>query len=333
MVADALHEEFAATSARVRGARRIEGRIPWFAAAASTVALCSAAVAVEGGFRIPDSVETQLSVHASILAALLLAHSAVLYLTHAFFRSRALGRIATALALIGAAGIVGASLVRFIEAEWLAPQGALRYASHYEALTWFVALAVFAYLFIEDIYRTRVAGSFVMPVIAAAMGMSAWLMSAAPTTDATFTALMNGYVGGAWRFALLVAMGSLAVIGGVAIARASIAHLTSRFGWVRIAGNVDALLPPTLVVGLCALSLALMFDAARQLIPRWSAPSVEHEAGVLAVWLIFVAMFAAWRLGRLSRTVVVGGTLLAFASAFAGLGFELLGVPGIAGSR
>ena len=323
----------AAATAQPRRGVRTEWGLPWFAVAAVTLALSGTVVAVEGGLRVPDSVETQMSVHASMLAALLLAHSAVLYLTHAFVGSRALGRIASALALAGAAGIVGASLVRFIEVAWLAPQGVLSYASHYEALTWFVALAAFAYLFIEDIYRTRVAGSFVMPAIAAAIGMSAWLMSTAPTTDATFTALMERYVSGAWRLALLVGTGSLAIIGIVGTIRLLVSVRTQPYGAPRAGVKAGGLLFFAFVVGVCALTLALVFDGARQLIPRWSAPSFEREAGLLAQWLILVSMFAAWRLGRLSGALIAGGSLLALALTFAGLVGELPGAAGLLESR
>ena len=323
----------AAAAARPRRGVRTEWELPWFAVAAVTLALSGTVVAVEGGLRVPDSVETQLSVHASMLAALLLAHSAVLYLTHAFVGSRLLGRVASGLALAGAAGIVGASLVRFIEVAWLAPQGVLSYASHYEALTWFVALAAFAYLFIEDICRTRVAGGFVMPAIAGAIGVSAWLMSTAPTTDATFTALMERYVSGAWRCALLAALGSFVIIGAVSLVRWLVPALSRPPAPGRSPRNAEALLFPALVVGVCALTLALVFDGARQLIPRWSAPSFEREAGLLAQWLILVSMFAAWRLGRLSGALIAGGSLLALALTVAGFGTELLGTASMLETR
>jgi hypothetical protein len=335
MVADAPHAGFsgAIAVARPRRGLRPEFELPWLAVAAVTLALSGTVVAVEGALRVPNSIETQVSVHASMLAALLLAHSAVLYLTHAFVGWRTLGRVASALALAGAAGVVGASLVRFIEAGWLAPKGVLHYASHYEALTWFVALAAFAYLLIEDVYRTRVAGGFVMPAVAAAMGMAAWLMSAAPTTDVAFTALMERYVSGAWRCALLVATGSFVVMSIVSLGRWFVSALARSPEMGRAARNTESLLFPALVVGVCALTLALLFDAARHLIPHWSAPSAQREAGLLAQWLILVTMIAAWRSGRRSGSLVAGGALLALALTFAGLSGESLGGAGMLETR
>ena len=318
-----------------RSANHARAHKPWFAMAATTVGLAGLLIFVEGQLSgVGGVVAARLSVHASLLSTLLLALSAVIYLAHALVRDPQVGRAASALAAAGASGVIGASIVRWVEVEWMAP-GTLDYAGQYESLTWVAAIAVYLYLCIEDIYETRLAGGFVLPSVVAALGLAAWLIAVSPAPEQTFMTLATAYVGeGVW-VSTLVGLGALAVIGALgitALARPWAAAGAMGNGWRRwpLRGPpvYERSLRWAMVVGFCAFTLAVMLGAARQVVMR----VLEFDPSLPALWLYFAVLFLAWRLRRARRDLLSWGSLLAIALVVVGLVAprviaELAGMP------
>lgn len=102
-------------------------------------------------------------------ANLLLLISSVLYLAHFCLKARVLGRWATALAALGALGLVAGLLVHTAKSYGLQPNPPDFFTSLSEVMTLFCAFTVILYLVMEKVYRTRSAGAFVMPIVAAAV--------------------------------------------------------------------------------------------------------------------------------------------------------------------
>lgn len=108
-------------------------------------------------------------------ANLLLLGSTLLYVAHLWWTGRAIGRWATALGLAGALGLLGSVLFGGSE-TWL-PRGGdhVPLTSLREVLALFSACTVLIYLVMERAYRSRSAGAFVMPLVAAAVLFEGWL--------------------------------------------------------------------------------------------------------------------------------------------------------------
>jgi hypothetical protein len=287
---------------RAPGSRRAappSGRVPWFAVLTVTLGAAGLAIFFEGARPPVPGPAALLSVHASILAGLLLAHSAVLYVFDGLVRSERLGRAASLLAAIGAAALIAASLVRWVEASWLLPGGTLIYAGSHEALTWLAALAAIAYLVIEDFFHSRIAGGLVLPLVAAALGLAAWLVAVSPATDPGFAALLGGYLDRAAHVAATVGFGSFVLIGATAAARRTGHRGRARAfigGTGRAAEGVvvagDPVLLGSVGVGLCAVTLALVFDLTRQWIPGVNATPVHYDVALAVLGLDLCLLYA-----------------------------------------
>jgi len=297
-------------------------RRPWFALVATTIGIAGFLVFGEGQLAGSGGMPVaRLSVHASILSTLLLALSAVMYVAHGVAGDSVLGRGASAFAAAGASGVVGASLVRWIEVEWLAPD-TLSYAGQYEVLTWIAAIAVYLYLCIEDVYQTRIAGGVVLPSVVAALGLAAWLIATSPAPERTFMELAVVYLQRATQVTMLAVGGALSVIGTLSVARLAAPFVagTGGFGQRRHRLSTgplhDRFLRWAMLAGFCAVTLALMFDAAAHVANR--LPLAGFDLGVPALWLDFAVLYVVWQLRRWPRDLVAWWALVAVALAGAG---------------
>jgi hypothetical protein len=290
------------------------GRRPWFAMAAFTMLFAASFVFVEAWLFGRGLVTHQLSVHVSLVATLLIVLSAALYVAHAVVRVSGIGVVASNLAAIGASGIIGASLVRWIEVKWLA-SGTLDYAGHFEALTWLSAAAVYGNLVVEDIYRTRAAGGLVMSTVVAALGLAAWLIVVSPAAETTFVELALAYVKHAADVTTVIGVSAFVAIGAIALVSIANPILAGarRRGWrrwpLRGAPVCERALFWAMVGGFCALSLALLFDFVSQLLLR--ADASGFDPGLPALWLDFAVLFLAFRIRRWPREVLAQFAIVA----------------------
>lgn len=119
--------------------------------------------------------EPLFSVTLGTSANLLLLGATLLYVAHLWWPGRALGRAATGLALFGALGLLG-SLLAFSTETWgQRLSGHLPLTGQREVMALFSACTVLIYLVMERAYRSRSAGAFVMPLVAAAVLFDGWL--------------------------------------------------------------------------------------------------------------------------------------------------------------
>lgn len=119
--------------------------------------------------------EPLFSVTIGTSANLLLLGATLLYAAHLWWTGRALGRWATGLALFGALGLLGSLLACGTETLGQRLSGHLPLTGQREVMALFSACTVLVYLVMERAYRSRSAGAFVMPLVAAAVLFDGWL--------------------------------------------------------------------------------------------------------------------------------------------------------------
>lgn len=110
-------------------------------------------------------------------ANLFLAASSTLYVLDFILPAKGIGKWATAIAGIGAVGSVLALAIRWVETYFLHRPGHLPLNALYEAMAFFSAVTVVTYLVMEQVYRTRAAGAFVMLIVLCAVCYQFWLAS------------------------------------------------------------------------------------------------------------------------------------------------------------
>lgn len=106
---------------------------------------------------------------------LLLVGSTVLYVSHLWFTSEAVGQWASGLATVGALASVIALSTRWFETYLLHQTAHVPLGSLYEVMALFSAATVVIYLVMERVYRTRAAGAFVMLIVLGSVLFQIWL--------------------------------------------------------------------------------------------------------------------------------------------------------------
>ncbi|MES2049519.1 MAG: cytochrome c biogenesis protein CcsA [Pseudomonadota bacterium] len=148
-----------------------------------------------------------------IYGNLLLLASTILYLLHLYFRTQEIGIWATRLAIAGALVLVAGLVVGTTETG-LADESL---TSSLNVMTLFSSATVVIYLVMEKIYRTRSAGAFVMPIVAAAVLFVAFGKSTQYNlSDIQQTGLQN-YWSHAQILTNIIAYGAFAIAAALAI--------------------------------------------------------------------------------------------------------------------
>lgn len=134
-------------------------------------------------------------------ANLMLVASTVLYVLHLWFGSETVGRWASGLAAVGATGLVLTLLVRWIETYYLHRPGHLPLNVLYEMMALFSTVTIVIYLVMEQVYRTRAAGAFVMIIVLGAVLFQIWLLASGQAVAGSQVPLLRSY----WIYAHVLA--------------------------------------------------------------------------------------------------------------------------------
>jgi hypothetical protein len=211
-----------------------------------------------------------------------LAASAAMYAAHLWLRTDLVGRAATALAGIGALGVLAGLVLGTLQA------GSGR-AGLYEGIALFSALVVLAYLGLERSYRSRSAGILVMPAVMLAILCEMWLILQGLAAPGRPPDGLAGYWESGHRFAMSLGYCPLAAAGCLAALA-----ITARNG---DASAAVARLSAMVSVGAPLLLLGATMGAVWAVV---DGPASSRAAGfvVVAVLTAAVALLASVRMRR-----------------------------------
>lgn len=164
------------------------------------------------------SLEQLYTFKAAGYANLFLAAASVLYVLDFILPSKGIGKWATGIAGTGAVGSVLALAIRWIETYFLHRPGHLPLNALYEAMAFFIAATVVTYLVMEQVYRTRAAGAFVMLIVLCAVCYQLWLTSTGQALLGSRIPVVRSY----WMYAhvlgTFIGYGAFAVAAGMGAA-------------------------------------------------------------------------------------------------------------------
>jgi len=170
---------------------------------------------VEAGRLEPGiPVGEMLSFKLTSYANLLVFGSGILYVAHIRFTSKAVGRWATGLATAGAVGLMVAFFMRWYESYQILAVGHVPLSNLYEVMVFFSALTVIVYLMMESVYRIKLAGAFVMPIVVGALGFELWLVAAGHAGPANVVPALESYWLHTHVLSNFIAYGAFAVAAG-----------------------------------------------------------------------------------------------------------------------
>lgn len=263
----------------------------------------------------------------------LLAASTAIYLINLGLRSDGVGKCATALAALGAMGVMGGLATRWAERQ-NALQG-LVFATPklYEVTVVFTALAVVVYLIMEAIYRNRSVGAFVMPIVMCAVAGEIWLVSNGFASPDYHIPVLTHYWAQAHIVAHLIGYGALAVAALMGVFYLVRYHIESSSssdnGVVRMLPDLWRIYNGIFVA--IAVGLAV-FAMASVLAVCWAVAAMgsdwnwgTKETWALLVLLTYGALFLALYARRMSGVGLAWWAILSFGATLACfLGVNLL---------
>jgi cytochrome c-type biogenesis protein CcsB len=265
--------------------------------------------------------EQLLSYQLTAYANILLIGATVLYISHLWLTARAFGLWASGLAVAGALGLVAALIVHATEVYVSHATSVPMFASLSEVMSLFSAITVILYLAMERAYGTRSAGAFVMPVVAAAAMLEAWLVSNEQALHGN-PAILRSYWVAAHVVANFIAYGAFtmaAAMGAMFLLRRDDGSDSANGApGVFTLAAIERLMHQAIVLGFALFSLAIVLGsvAARAQWGRyWSWD--PKETGVLLLWLSYLGYFychyiVKWRGARMAWWSIAGFALTMF---------------------
>jgi cytochrome c-type biogenesis protein CcsB len=266
-------------------------------------------------------------------ANLMLLGATVLYIGHLWYDGAAVGRWASALAALGALGLLNGLLLRGTEAPMMGSPEPILLTGLDGVMPLFSACTVLIYLAMERVYKTRAAGAFVMPIVAASVLFQTWLVAnhqpvadiAAPLMRSCFVRahiLSNFIAYGA--FALAAALGVMYLLRHRA-ERAGRAGAVARRVLCDLA-RTEQLMHRAVSLGLLLFGFATLLgiSAANQAWGRYWAwePKESWALAVLLIYAGYCYLHHAkhWRGPRMAWLAILGFGV----TAFGFLGIKLL---------
>ncbi|MES2297057.1 MAG: cytochrome c biogenesis protein CcsA [Pseudomonadota bacterium] len=291
---------------------------------AGTIAATPLALAAAVPGAVPSFPAVTLASQLSACAHVLLVAATVLYVAHLWATARVFGLWASALAMAGACGLVGALLAHARELLGKMPGVAPMFSSLAEVMSLFCALTVIVYLAMEWAYRTRAAGAFVMPVVAAASLLQAWLGNNEHALRG-HPELLRSYWLAAHALSSYIAYGAFAAagaLGALFLVRAERAAGLVPAGAAFAPAALERMMQQAVLVGFALFSFAAVSGsvAAGAQWERWAWS--PKESGALLLWINYGAYLYAcharqWRGARAAWWCIAGCalTLLCFVAA------------------
>lgn len=254
-------------------------------------------------------------------ANLLLVGSTVLYVSHLWFTSEAIGQWASGLATLGALASTLALSVRWFGAYFLHYSGAVPLGGLYEVMALFSTVTVVIYLVMERVYRTRAAGAFVMLIVLASVIFQIWLATDAGEMPGARSRILKSYwmhahvLGnfiGYGAFAIAAAMGTAYLVKARAQIRSE--SIDGAIGSLPELHRIDALMHKAIQLGFPVFTLATILGSlwAYQAWGRYWAWDPK-ETWALIVWVTYASYFFLRRLNNWSSARMAWWAIIGFA--------------------
>jgi cytochrome c-type biogenesis protein CcsB len=270
-------------------------------------------------------------------ANLLLIVSTILYVAHLWFTARAVGLCATGLSTVGAFGLVVGLVARGTENYFMHRTGHIPLTSLYEVMSLFSTITVLIYLVMERVYRTRSAGAFVMPIVAAAVLFGAWLVSNDQVTSENHFSILRSVWIHAHVLANFIGYGAFAVAAAMGVMYllrhdAENHRLAQGFAMRALPELpiIDRLMNQAISLGFPLFSFATMLGimSANEAWGRYWAWDPK-ETWALIVWVTYAGYFylryaRKWRGVRMAWWTIIGFGLTIFCFLGVNLFFSVL---------
>jgi len=214
---EGIYSAVSETVIQVSGAYQAPVSPTWRWSALLAIAIAVAAIGIyleasrlEPGMPVGDLFSFVLTSYANLLVFA----SGLVYVGHIRFTSVAVGKWATGLATAGAVGLMAAFMIRWYETYQVLSEGRVPLSNLYEVVLFFSALTVIIYLMMESVYRVKLAGAFVMPIVMGAVGFELWLVAGGYAGPANLVPALKSYWLHAHVLTNIIAYGAFAVAAG-----------------------------------------------------------------------------------------------------------------------
>lgn len=254
-------------------------------------------------------------------ANLLLIGSTVLYVSHLWATSEAVGRWASGLAACGALMSLVALAASPVEAYYLHRPGHAALGSLYEIMALFSAITVAIYLVMERVYRTREAGAFVMLIVLGAVLFQIWLAAHDQAIPGRPARLLGSYWMHAHVLANFIGYGAFAVaaaMGSAYLVRNRMPASGLALRSLPDLQRIDELMHKAILLGFPMFTVATLLGAvwAYEAWGRYWAWDPK-ETWALIVWLTYASYFYfryvnKWNGRRMAWWTIAGFCLTVF---------------------
>lgn len=262
----------------------------------------------------------------SAYAHIVLFVATAFYVWHLWTASAQAGAWASRLTTAGAIVLALALATRWIETYYLHRPGRQPFNAGYEMMALFSVVTIVFYLIMERVYRTRMAGAFVMTIVLAALLFQIWQIGSGQAIagarvpvvrDYRMYAHVLGQFVGYGAFALAAAMGAAWLVRSRAERGSHVHGLRSRHVACRQLpdlARIEDAMHKAVTVGLIVFGVATVLGAlsaydARGNYRVWDA----KEIWVLVVCLVYATVFYGYRIRKWDGRRLAWWSLAGFA--------------------
>ncbi len=231
-------------------------------------------------------------------AHLLLVASTILYVWHLCSNSDMAGKWASWFAMFGTLGLVLTLAARWIETYYLQRPGHVPLSGTYEMMALFSVLTIIIYLAMEQVYRTRSAGAFVMVIVLGSVLFQIWLVESGQAVIGNRIPMLKSY----WKYAHVlgnfIGYGAFAIAGAMGAGYLFKSHAErNRSGGFAMASlpdlqRIDRSMHQAILLGFPLFTLATVLGSlwAREAWGRYWAWDPK-ETWALIVWATYASYF------------------------------------------